>query len=173
MNKSVRSLCGAAACAAALLAANAVPANAAAGDTTTTFTLSGGALSVSVQPNAALNNGVSGQATVTGLLGTVLVTDARGGKVAWSAFAKSTVFTGSNGSTSTGDSYNAGVITTTGIVTMPPAVDTPLSLTAAKVVGPSVVVGNNTAKWNPTLTVTLPSEALAGDYTGTINTSVS
>jgi hypothetical protein len=32
--------------------------------------------------------------------------------------------------------------------------------------------GNNTASYTPTLTVSLPATALAGDYEGTVTTSV-
>jgi hypothetical protein len=37
----------------------------------------------------------------------------------------------------------------------------------------TAVGGNNTAAWNPTITVTLPAQALAGPYTGVITHSVS
>lgn len=47
-----------------------------------------------------------------------------------------------------------------------------LTGTAVQVVGGTVVVGNNTATWNPTLTVTLPSSSTMGNYTGTITTSL-
>jgi len=36
----------------------------------------------------------------------------------------------------------------------------------------SALVGNNTASWNPTVNVTIPSAAVAGDYTGTITHSI-
>ncbi len=173
MNKRVCYLAGAALSAAALLSVPALPANAAAGDTTTTFSLVGGALSVSVQPTAALSNGNTSSGSVSGQLGSVQVTDARGGTTAWSAFATSTTFVDGAGSVSTGVSYAAGTISTTGTVVMPPATATALNATAAKVAGPTAVVGNNTASWNPTLTVSLPTDALVGAYTGTVRTSVS
>lgn len=69
--------------------------------------------------------------------------------------------------------YNAGAIATTGTVVMPPATTVTLSTTPATVVSPTSVLGNNTASWDPTLTVSLPSNAVAGTYNGTINTSVS
>jgi len=34
------------------------------------------------------------------------------------------------------------------------------------------VSGNNTAAWNPTITVTIPANALAGTYSTTISHSV-
>lgn len=174
MNKRLISFGAAAVSAAALLAASALPATAAAGDTTTTFALTGGALSVSVQPTATLGSGPSGSASVNGQLGAVQVTDARGSKIAWSASATSTTFTdGAGGTVSTGVSYNAGTVTTTGTITVPASSATSLTAVPAAVVAPTSIRGNNTATWNPTLTVSLPSNSLAGTYTGTVNTSVS
>lgn len=36
----------------------------------------------------------------------------------------------------------------------------------------SAIVGNNSASWNPTVTVNVPAAAVAGDYAGTITHSV-
>ncbi len=174
MNKKLYTF-GVLAGAAALMAGTAMPASAAAGDTTTTFALAGSTLSITVQPTAALTNGATGASSVGGPLGLVKVTDLRGGTVNWSANATSTAFTGPGtpASSSTGVSYNAGTMTTTGTITILPGTATTLNATPAKVAGPTMVLGNNTAEWNPVLTVSLPSSALAGDYTGTVNTSVS
>jgi hypothetical protein len=158
----------------ALLAANALPASAAtSGDTITTFSLTGGELAVSVAASAALTNGASGAASVSGTLGSVSVTDARGGTTGWTASAVTTAFAHTGGgTTASGVSYNAGVVTETGDVTATSAGATALTAEAAAVVTASAVTGNNSGSWNPTLTVALPSNALAGDYTGTITTSV-
>ena len=162
---------------AALLAGTAPTASAAPGDTTTTFALAGSTLSVSVESTATLSDGTSGATSVSGSLGNVTVTDARGGTTPWSAKAASTTFT--NGGTgaglteSTAVTYNSGTVTTTGISVIGPKGAVALNATAAEVVAPDSVVGNNTAQWNPTLTVTLPSSSLVGSYTGTITTSVS
>ena len=175
MNKKLYAF-GVLAGAAALVASTAAPASAAEGDTVATFALAGSTLSITVQPTAALTDGASGVASVTGDLGNVEVTDLRGGIVNWSANASSTAFTSTTGtttSTSTGVSYAGGAMTTTGTITIMPGTATALSGTPAKVAGPTAVVGNNTAQWNPTLTVSLPSSALTGTYTGTVNTSVS
>ncbi len=163
--------------AAAALTAGAVsPASAAEGDTTTTFALAGSALSISVQPTATLTGGAAGDTSVNGQLGQVQVTDLRGGTSAWSAKATSTTFTnggtGDSLTTSTGVSYNSGAITTTGTIVIVPKGAKSLSGTPIEVAAPTSVIGNNTARWNPTLTVTLPSNSLAGTYTGTVNTSV-
>ncbi len=149
----------------------ATPAMAAAGDTTTTFALAGGGLSVAVQPNAALTNGSTGATSISGQLGNVTVTDVRGTTAAWNVSATSTTFTTGSGPTSSAVSYSTGVVTTTGVSAVV-AKTTALSTTPAVVATPTAIVGNNTASWNPTLTVTMPSNALTGDYTGTINTSV-
>jgi hypothetical protein len=47
-----------------------------------------------------------------------------------------------------------------------------LAAAPSPVVTGSSVVGNNTASWNPMLKVNLPSNSLAGNYSGTITTSV-
>lgn len=174
MNRRLSYLGGAAASAVVLSGIAALPAQAATGDTVTTFAVAGGTLSIAVQATADLGTGTTGTASVSGQLGNVSVTDARGGRAGWSAKATSTTFTtGTGNPASTSVSYNAGVITTTGTSVMPPAVPVTLSATPATVVSPTSQIGNNTASWNPTLTVSLPSNALAGSYTGTINTSVS
>jgi len=173
LERSAWRVAGAAVCAAALVAATVQPA-AAAGDTGTTFTLTGGTLSVTVAATATLTAGTTTSASVSGKLGTVTVTDGRTSTTVWSANATSTTFTRDAGATtSTGVSYNAGTITTTGPVVMPLALATALNGTPAKVAGPAAITGDNTASWNPTLTVSLPSNALAGTYSGTVNTSVS
>ncbi len=151
----------------------ATPAMAAAGDTTTTFALAGNGISVSVQANAALTDGVSGDASVSGNLGNVKVTDLRGSNTPWNASATSTTFTtGTGNPASTGVTYGTGAITSTGAIVISPQDGTALTSTATKVAGPTTIVGNNTATWNPTLTVSLPSNAIVGNYSGTINTSV-
>jgi len=157
----------------ALLAASALPASAAQGDTATTFALAGGTLSVAVVATATLTGGVSGATSVSGQLGSVTVTDARGVKTPWSAKATSTVFTdgATPATSSTGISYDPGTITKTGSATVTGTIAN-LSTTAATVAAPSVQNGNNTATWNPTLTVALPASSLAGTYSGLVNTSV-
>jgi hypothetical protein len=159
----------------ALLTAGALPAFAAPGDTVTTFTLDAGTLDISVQSDAALTDASSGAAFVSGNLGDVTVTDERGDVLGWTASAKSTVFTRTGGTTttSTSVSYNSGTINKTGTVTTTSSGDVTLSAIASSpVVTGTAVTGNNTASWDPTLTVNLPSDSLAGDYSGTVTTSV-
>jgi uncharacterized protein with beta-barrel porin domain len=111
-------------------------------------------------------------ASATGLLGNTLVTDTRGTTVEWSASAASTTFTTAGGPASTGVGYTAGAMTVTGDTTIASGTVTALTTDAAKVAGPTAITGNNTAQWNPTLAVALPANALAGDYAGTVTTSV-
>jgi hypothetical protein len=159
----------------ALLAAGTLPAAAATtGDTTTTFTLDAGTIDISVASLASLPNGVSGQPNVSGQLGPVNVTDNRGGVVGWTTSAASTVFERAGGTTTTSTSitYNSGVVNKTGDVTATSSGLKTLTTVATEVVTGTDVTGNNTASWNPTLTVNLPPNSLAGNYSGTVTTSV-
>jgi hypothetical protein len=149
-----------------------------AADTVTTFSLTAGLLSVTAPEDAALADAATGAASLSGSLGTVQVTDARGSTAGWGATAASTSFTGSglsvipNGEVN----YASGAATAfTGVVTPVPgnlglATDMDPAVTAFS---GTVAVGNNSVSWAPTLTVDLPANALAGDYSGTITHSVS
>jgi hypothetical protein len=154
----------------ALVAGSALPASAA--ETDTTFELTAGALSISQAPSADLGADPSGTTTVSGSLGPVSVTDARGGTASWNVSGSSTAFTGALGSSSTAVQYTGGLVNTTGVSVVPAGVPTTLTEEPAVVVGPAVVSGNNTASYAPTLAVTMPASALADDYSGTVTTSV-
>jgi len=161
----------AAATATVLVLGLALPASA--DDTATTFTLTGGELTLSVGANAALTDEASGvdANTITGTLGAVTVTDARGGTAGWVTSAASSTFTGTGLSVSDGVAYTNGTVTTTGTSSVDPA--TGVSITSIQPVATATAVsGNNTATWNPTLDVSMPAGALAGDYTGTVTTSL-
>lgn len=172
-------LAGAAFSAAALvvgLAASPVQA----ADTAGTFSLTGGSLSISVPAGpVSLGTAAAGAASVSGSLGTVTVTDTRGNLAAtWTAVVSSTDWTTG---TATADEtiakanvgYAPGATTASspvgGVFTpgVTGALGSPRTAYAA------VAVGNNSASWNPTLTVTLPAQAVVGTYTGTITHSVS
>jgi hypothetical protein len=149
-----------------------IASSASADDTDATFTLTGGDLTLSVQPTAALTGSVSGDTSISGDLGAVSVTDARGGTEAWTVSAASTAFTGALGSSSTAVSYTGGTVTETGTITVADGAATALTVTAVPVVDPSSLSGNNTASWNAALAVTMPAGALADDYSGTVTTSI-
>lgn len=142
-------------------------------DTTeATFTLAGGSLVVTPASDADLGDGAPGAASVSGSLGTVTINDSRGSTAGWVVSAASTTFVDGAGSTSTDVSYDAGSATShTGIVSALSAGSTSI-VEAAPVAGGSDASGNNTAAFDPTLTVSLPARALAGDYTGTVTTSI-
>jgi hypothetical protein len=177
-----KSLSGALATAALAVAWTvAAPAGAAvAADTTTTFAVSGGALGISAPGSANLGTGAAA-GTLTAQLGAVTATDARGALGAgWTAAAASTAFANSTtpaAASITTATYSSGLATgTTGIaVFLQGQTTTPaaLSSTAVTAYSASASVGNNSATWNPTIVVSLPAQAIAGSYTGTITHSLS
>jgi hypothetical protein len=169
MNLRLTALVGVAA--AALVAASATPAFA---DTTAaTFDLTGGAITMTTAPLAALSNGVTGAASISGSLGAVTVSDLRGREEGWAVSAASSTFVGEDGGTiSTGVSYDSGDATaSTGTGTFDTDGATAMTTTAAPVFTANTS-GNNTASFTPTLTVSLPANALVDTYDGTVTTSV-
>ncbi|MGH2705985.1 MAG: hypothetical protein ACRDJ4_13105 [Actinomycetota bacterium] len=150
-----------------------------AADTITTFSLTGGSLTVSAPATKNLGSAATGSASISTTLGNVTVTDARGllgGS--WTASVSSTNFT--TGSATANETINksnatylSGTATTSGVATFTPgqlvAEDLSTSRTAYSA---AVIVGNNSATWNPTVTVNIPAAAVAGTYTGTITHSV-
>lgn len=142
------------------------------GDTLTTFTVEGGSLVLTAAAVADLDVVATGETSVTGTLGEVIVTDSRGGTDGWTVTAGSTAFSNTTvgGPTSIGVSYNAGTVVETGDVSTtvsPGDVRTPITVVTA-----DNVTGNNTATFDPSLTVSLPTNALAGEFEGTVTTSV-
>ena len=150
-----------------------LPTAAMADDTVTTFEITGGTLSYTAAATADLGTDPSGTTAISGSLGAVSVTDNRGGTVVWEALGSSTDFTGALGSTSSAVSYTGGAVTETGTITVADGTATTLSTTATSVVAPTILSGNNTASWNPTLNVTMPANALADTYSGIVTTSIS
>jgi hypothetical protein len=191
MVKSVFSILGAAAAAGFVLtpgvasAATAAPAvlahsfspAAADPDTTVTFTVSSGALSLTAPDTVDLGTNAPGT-TITGGVGPVTVTDDRALlAAAWIATAASSDWTTGAATPAetipAGDvGYDPGAITTTGTIT---ATGTPITLAAdpQPVVTGTAGVGDNTATWDPTLSVAVPAGAVVGTYTGTLTQSVS
>ena len=146
--------------------------SASAADTTTTFSLTGGGLGVTAAGAAALADGATGAGSVSGSLGAVAVSDTRGSIAGWIMSAASTTFVDGSGSTSTAVVYDSGAAATTGTVTPTSPGAKPITTTATPVAAGTLAIGNNTASYNPNLTVSLPASALAGAYTGTVTTSV-
>jgi hypothetical protein len=155
-----------------VLVGSALPA--AAAPTDTTFSITGGALTLSVGATAALTDGAAGVAAtvITGTLGEVAVSDTRGGTAGWVASAISTTFTGTGLSVSDGVTYTNGAVTETGTNSVAAVSAASLTTIATAVATATAVSGSNTASWNPTLDVSMPAGALAGDYAGVVTTSL-
>jgi hypothetical protein len=144
-------------------------------DTTVTFTVTTGALTMTAPSAADLGSGAPGT-TISGLVGPDVVTDNRASLAAtWTVTASSTDFT-TSGATSTETipaadaTYTPGAITVTGTLT---ATGFPITLSnSAQTVITGSGSGNNTATWNPTIAVAVPASAVGGNYTGTLTQSV-
>src|ERR1700760_5095144 len=159
-----------------------VAAQAGTGPTSTTFKVSGGALSISTPDSANLGTAAIGAADVSGSLGTVTVTDQRASLslASWTTSVTSSAFTTGQASPNetipaTDVGYNPGVQTNqTGIGVFAPGVLTALTNISTPQTAYTAVaeVGATSVSWNPTITVTLPSSVAAGTYNGTITHSV-
>jgi hypothetical protein len=179
----VRTIFGALVAATAMAVITAGPAGAVDDTTTTTFTVSAGALTIDAPTTAPLGSGAPG-ATITAQMGNVVVTDARAALApTWTGAVASGDFTTGGGTaeetiindlvsywsgpavatTGSGTTFVPGQANAGAAVTL--AASRPsFSLTAG--------VGNNSATWNPTLIVNVPAAAVAGGYTGTVTHSV-
>jgi hypothetical protein len=145
--------------------------------TIATFTLTAGALSISA-PTGTVALGPSqvataGSHTFSGLLGTVTVTDDRGGATGWVASVISTAFTPDITAAAVpalNVSYVAGTVTVSALVTaVKPATS---DLTGVSPVVNGTSTGISTASWNPTISVLVPAASVAALYSGTITHSV-
>ena len=147
-------------------------------DTTVTFSVNVGGLTMTAPTSADLGSGNPGSTITHDLGGNVVVTDVRatlGGT--WVASASSTDWTTGTGTTAetipAGDAtYNPGTITVTGTSTAATGGHTvTLSGTPQAVVN-ATVTGNNTATWDPTIAVAVPAAAVGGAYSATLTQSV-
>lgn len=162
---------------AALVAAAAPTQAATTDDSTVTFELAGGGLNVTAPASTDLGAAATTASVVSGNLGDVTVTDDRGLLVAaWTVTAVSTDFTTGAGSAdetvpATNVTYTPGLATGTAVtVPTPGLLGGALPLPVVTGTG----VGNNTATWDPTLSISLAgTSGVAGTYTGTITHSVS
>lgn len=144
---------------------------------TLTVAVTSGALSMSTPVSTDLGSGAPGT-TISGSLGPVTVTDDRALlSASWTATASATDFT--TGAATPAETipasdagYDPGSITTTGTIT---ATGTPITLsgTATPVVTGTDGVGDNTASWDPAISIAVPASAVGGVYTGTLTESVS
>jgi hypothetical protein len=154
------------------------------GTTTATFTLTGGAMSITV-PGTTVNLGTVSVAagTLTSLLGTVTVNDNRGLlSGGWTSSVTSSHFTTGAGTAAetivaTNVSYWSGAATaTSGLGSLLGSQLTSLLAVVVNSVQTAFtggsLIGNNSASWNPTLVVTIPASAVVGTYTGTVTHTV-
>jgi hypothetical protein len=159
-------------CAALTATLAALPAGA---DTTATFTLTAGSLSISA-PTGAVSLGSqvasTSASTLSGPLGSVTVTDQRGGPTTWTASVIATAFTPPAGPADPASnvSYAAGPITVSATVVATAVPATNLTGVTTVVTGSST--GISTATWNPIISVLVPANFAPGVYSATITHSV-
>jgi hypothetical protein len=157
----------------------AVPASAdPSGGTPVTFAVNGATLDVSVPTDTVDLGSVTASAmsqVVTAHLGRVTVTDGRGGTAGWVASASATDFTGpQNISVSGTDSshYDSPRAEVTGNAAVASS-DLDALYPGGAVQTATGVDGVNAASWDPTISVTIPAEAVVGRYDGMVTHSVS
>ncbi|MDX6198257.1 MAG: hypothetical protein QOJ79_1408 [Actinomycetota bacterium] len=152
-----------------------------------TFTLTGGVISIAETSTAAALTpaaGLAGQTgtTVAGALGSTTVTDNRAGVLGWqSKITGTTAF--SNGTftipVTAATAFVPGTVSTSGVVAatqgtyLSAATGLALTGSAQTLVTATAVVGNNTATFNPSLSIAVPGGATAGDYVGAVTQTVS
>jgi hypothetical protein len=159
-----------------LLLATALPASAA--DTTVTFAITSAGLTITAPGSVSIGSVAAGATSISGQIGPVTVTDARGAlNATWTATVTGTDFTTGGGTTpetigNINVSYSPGSATsTTGNATFTPGAGGIINVPRTAFTA-TAIKGNNSATWNPTLTVTIPTAAVAGTYSGTVTQSV-
>jgi len=157
----------------ALAATTALPAHAI---TSTSFTLTAGALSISAPTGDTVSLGSqvasTTSSTISGPLGVVTVSDQRGGATSWTASVISSAFTPPSGPADPASnvSYATGTITTSATVVATQVAASDLTGVSPIVTGTST--GISSATWNPTISVHVPANFAPGVYAATITHSV-
>ncbi|MFI1165069.1 hypothetical protein ACH4UM_15995 [Streptomyces sp. NPDC020801] len=144
-----------------------------------TLTVIGGGLGITV-PSGPVNLGStavsSSPQTVTSQLGNVTVSDQRGGTADWTVTAQAVDFTGPNNTTISVSAPNSSLCHAPQANVIGSAAVTPHDLSPmyppGSVQTATGVSGTNPATWNPTITITVPPNPLAGTYNSTITHSV-
>ncbi len=154
------------------------PAWADSGVSAATVTVTTGSLLISVPADAGnlgtrANTVLGG--TISGTLGQVQVSDARGAAAGsgWVTSVISSAFTPPTGTAiaASAVSYTAGTITKVGTATY--TADDPGALTGVSAaVTATGITGDNSATWNPTIHVAVPGGMAAAIYSATITHSV-
>jgi hypothetical protein len=146
--------------------------------TTMTFAVTVGTLAITAPNTSSLGAGLPGNNIGPSPLGNVSVIDSRAALSAgWTTTVASTDFTTGTGTAAetipaSDVNYDPGTPAKTGTVTVT-GTDVTLSNSPQAVVVGTGVTGDNTATWNPELTVAVPSAAVGGTYTATLTHSVS
>ncbi|MGX4738494.1 hypothetical protein [Kitasatospora griseola] len=140
--------------------------------TTVTFVVTSGALTLSVPASAVLGSGAPGT-SISAPIGPCTVVDNRALlSASWTVTAAETDFVNGPSTIPAADAtYTVGSVTTTGTITVT-STNVTLSNSAQTVLTGSAGVGDNTATWDPTVTVSVPASAVSGLYTGTLTQSV-
>jgi hypothetical protein len=146
--------------------------------TTLSITIQGGALAITAPADAgnlgSRPNSVGG-GTITGSLGQVQVSDARGAPAGsgWVANAISTAFIPLTGTAIAASAvgYTVGTITKVGTATYTASDPSNLTGVVATITATGIT-GDNSATWNPTISVVVPGGMAVGVYTATITQSV-
>ena len=161
------------------LALLAAPATAGADEpSAATLEVTGGSLTITVPADAGSlgtrANSVLG-GTISGSLGQVQVNDARSAAAGsgWVASAISTAFTPPSGPAIAASAvgYSAGPIVKVGTATYTPHDRSDLTA-VAPVVTATGITGDNSATWNPTISIAVPGGVAANVYSATITHSV-
>jgi len=152
-------------------------------DSITTFAITAGSLNVTVPASKDLGSGTTGANTISAQLGTITIADTRGALLGtWTTTVSSSDFVTGGGTAA--ETISAAAVTywsgpataSSGVATRTPGqanaaaaqtLDTPRTAFSA-----TLITGNNSTSWNPTVTVNVPSAVVAGSYTGTITHSV-
>jgi hypothetical protein len=161
------------------------PARAASDATSATLTVTAGSLSITVPASKALGSVATGTATVSSQLGTVTVTDLRGqylGTWTTTVSVQSGDFTTGGGtapetiSKARVDYWSGAATSTSGTATFTAGqanAGAKVTLSSSKTAfSATSIIGNNSAAWNPTVIINVPSAAVAGVYSGTVIHSV-
>ena len=143
-----------------------------------TITITGGSLSITV-PTGTIDLGTLvntvGGGTVSGTLGVVSVQDARSAVAGsgWVTSVISTAFTPPAGPALAASAvrYSSGAIVKVGTATYTANDPTDLTGVSAAVTA-SGITGDNSATWNPTVTVAVPGGTAVGVYSATITHSL-
>ena len=142
-----------------------------------TIPVNPGPLSIEAPGTAALGSAAPGT-TLSGSLGTVEVIDDRGFGAPWTVTVSASDFTSGSGAglqtiPAPDASYIVSALTqTTGPATFTFVPSVTLNSTTQQVISAANVNGNTTATWSPTISIRIPSGAVAGTYTGVITHSV-